>query len=1005
MKVFGSFRLDTLNHCLWCADERTPLTPKAFDVLRHLVEHADRLVTQDELLEALWPETYVNPEGIRKYILEIRKVLGDKPQQPAFIETLPKRGYQFVAEVTDTDRAVRPDSAAQPSRNMVGRQAGLTLLDSCFQKALAGERQVVFVTGEAGIGKTTLVDVFQEQAARHADLRIARGQCIEGFGGKEAYYPMLEALGSLLQGEGSSSLVQTLAQRAPTWLIQFPALLKPEQRESLQREILGSTRERMVREICEALEAISAQMPLVIVLEDLHWADHSTLDLISAVARRRDRARLLLIATYRPVEVILSQSPLRALKQDLLVRKLCYDVAIESLTESDVEEYLAKHFAARSLPPGLSTIIHHNSGGNPLFIAAIVQDMASRGLIVADRGKVIVTAPLHEVYPGIPESLQQMLEIQMEQLSPEEQRILESGAVAGERFSVWTTAAMLGNTPVAVEDACDRLANRRQFIRNIGIQRAPNGALSAHYEFRHALYRQALYRRLSSLNRSSLHLSLGQLLLPFNTAGNHLAAELASHFAEGRDYERAIHCLMTTAGYASARFAHRDSIELLQNALDLAPLVSDGARVDLEIPILLRMGDAHYALGAMSDSIAAYEKAVERAAEIGLREAQIHALARLAVPAWYLDQVSGNEICERAIQVSKTHGDPLLVARTQLAAACFRLTYDAWRKEDAEACISARETIRRLHAASIPEDVHYAYVQLIQGDYEEALEQAEAAMIANSSPAAYLLALGAKTLTLIGLGRFGELLRIVRTGQELARKNGEDPWVFVFREAWLRALCCDYEGVQRLSEIIMRSDAEQHAAEPRAMAMVARGYLHLYQGQCDEALHLFEQVRDPRITPNFLVHWRWRLRAQVGSIDAHLQAGDLENARREADHFLDAAFLTGEPNLHAYAWEAKARVALTGKDGAAALRCIESAMPILKQFDIPVAAWRVHATAWDSYRYMGQNRTAEEHRASARQVIMRLADSFEPDEPLRETLLTAPPIRRIVEYAAGSAGA
>src|SRR5215469_4006154 len=79
MRVFGSFRLDTVNHCLWRANERAPLTPKAFDVLRYLVEHADRLVTQDELLEALWPEAYVNPEGIRKYILEIRKALEDDP--------------------------------------------------------------------------------------------------------------------------------------------------------------------------------------------------------------------------------------------------------------------------------------------------------------------------------------------------------------------------------------------------------------------------------------------------------------------------------------------------------------------------------------------------------------------------------------------------------------------------------------------------------------------------------------------------------------------------------------------------------------------------------------------------------------------------------------------------------------------------------------------------------------------------------------------------------------
>src|SRR5947199_6297099 len=107
MKQFHSFRLDIVNHCLWRGEDRVLLTPKAFDVLRYLIEHADRLVTQDELLEALWPDTYVNPEGIRKYILEIRKALGDRSDQPEFIGTFPKRGYQFLAPLADTREVAR----------------------------------------------------------------------------------------------------------------------------------------------------------------------------------------------------------------------------------------------------------------------------------------------------------------------------------------------------------------------------------------------------------------------------------------------------------------------------------------------------------------------------------------------------------------------------------------------------------------------------------------------------------------------------------------------------------------------------------------------------------------------------------------------------------------------------------------------------------------------------------------------------------------------------------
>src|SRR5260221_5977766 len=155
---------------------------------------------------------------------------------------------------------------------------------------------------------------------------------------------MLESLGQLTKDPDGNPVVQVMAKPAPTWLIQFPSLVKAEQREALQKEILGATRERMVREICEALESLTAQDPLVLVLEDLHWVDPSTLDFISALARRRGPAKLLLLATYRPADVIISGSPLKALKQDLVLHDLGHEISLERLEESDVSEYLAIKF-------------------------------------------------------------------------------------------------------------------------------------------------------------------------------------------------------------------------------------------------------------------------------------------------------------------------------------------------------------------------------------------------------------------------------------------------------------------------------------------------------------------------------------------------------------------------------------------------------------------------------------------------------------------------------------
>ena len=157
MRQFHSFRLDVVNHCLWNGEDRVSLTPKAFDVLRYLVEHADRLVTQDEILGALWPETYVNPEVIKKYVLEIRKALGDHHEKPEFIETFPRRGYQFVAPVTEGNAAGSSDAGVQAAQEIVGREASMAQLDGYLALALKGQRQIIFITGEAGIGKTTLV--------------------------------------------------------------------------------------------------------------------------------------------------------------------------------------------------------------------------------------------------------------------------------------------------------------------------------------------------------------------------------------------------------------------------------------------------------------------------------------------------------------------------------------------------------------------------------------------------------------------------------------------------------------------------------------------------------------------------------------------------------------------------------------------------------------------------------------------------------------------------------
>ena len=189
MKVFHTFRLDSVNHSLWRGEERLSLAPKAFDVLRYLVDHADRLVTQEEILEALWPGTYVNPEVIKKYVLSIRKVLGDQTNKPVFIETFPRRGYRFIAPVfAGAEDPLKRGAPSSSEIGILGREAELAKMRSWLNRALGGERQAVFITGEPGIGKTTIVQAFLEETC-HAPVMVARGQCLEHYGTSEPSFP------------------------------------------------------------------------------------------------------------------------------------------------------------------------------------------------------------------------------------------------------------------------------------------------------------------------------------------------------------------------------------------------------------------------------------------------------------------------------------------------------------------------------------------------------------------------------------------------------------------------------------------------------------------------------------------------------------------------------------------------------------------------------------------------------------------------------------------------
>lgn len=510
MQKFGEFVLDTANECLWHRGQRLTLTPRPFAVLRYLVENPQRLITHDELLEALWPETYVQPQILRTYVLELRKLLGDDPACPQFIETIPKRGYLFLAPVAQE----REGGVETPS--FVGRDAELALLDIQLARACKSERPTLFITGDAGIGKTALIDAFcaRVMESRPA-LRVARGQCIEGFGGKESFYPVREALNSLGSTEDAKTRA-VLAGAAPAWFAQ------------------GGQAVPSLSELCEALETLSQSEAMLLVFEDIHWADASTLDLIAVLARRRTRAKLMTLASFRPDDLD-AQHPLRRLQQDLATGRRSEEIRLGPLDKHAVSLYLRSKLNAEKLPAGLSSLIHQHSTGNPLYMTAVLDHLRELRVLRSENGEVVLTQRLDEIEMGVPDGLAGAIELKLDRLSEEDRRLLEAGSVAGTIFPSWAAAAALQRELEDVEDAFAALARRVRLVSVAGHDELPGGIRSTFYVFAHALYRDVLYDRIPASRRSQWHLRVAARLRAM-FAGNEssVAQEIAAHTEAGR---------------------------------------------------------------------------------------------------------------------------------------------------------------------------------------------------------------------------------------------------------------------------------------------------------------------------------------------------------------------------------------------------------------------------------------------------------------------------------------
>ena len=734
MFVFSTFRLDVVNASLRRGKQAVLLTPKAFYVLRHLVEHAGQLVTKDDLWRAAWPGISVTDASLTMCVSEIRKALGDDPKTPRYIETVHRLGYRFITPVLTqpvrrSDSGLRSQDGAlvnsppqrTPTAHFVGREAELARLREFLERALEGERQIIFMPGEPGIGKAALVEEFlqQVQVAAGNSLWIGRGQCIEHYGAGEAYLPVLDALARLCRQPGSEPLLELLDKHAPAWLAQMPGLLDATQWRALQRRAAGATRERMLRELSDAMEVISRERPLVLQLEDLHWSDYSTLEWLDFLARRQEPARVMVLATYRPVEVIVREHPLKNLKHELQIHGQCKELPVSLLSEAAVMEYVTRRIASsdpfvdqdsregRSHESirGLAHTIYQRTDGNPLFMVNVVNYLAERevldtlGNAAAAQSKA--TATLGPDAIDMPPSIVQMIERNLERLNPDEQAVLEAASVAGAEFPAAAVAVALCSPIDDIEACCTRLARQQQFIQAIGSGEWPDGTVAARFQFLHNVYRDILHERVPPGRRVELHRRIAEREeQAYGDNIGEVAVELAYHFRLGGNRAKTVKYFGLAAERATARLAYHEAEQHYRDAIEALSRLPEGPE-RLQSELLLQLGLGTVLIPAKGWAAPEVPKAFRRVQELAEQLGNAALVFRALVGLWSVHQIRGDmraayAFAEQAFRIAQNTQDStqLLLAHVAMGGALLGKGEFLLSRGHSEAAISLYEPER-----------------------------------------------------------------------------------------------------------------------------------------------------------------------------------------------------------------------------------------------------------------------------------------------------------------------
>jgi tetratricopeptide (TPR) repeat protein len=893
-------------------------------------------------------------------------------------------------------------SVALPvERPTVGRQAELAELRGAFESATAGRGLLLCVGGEPGIGKTTLVEEFLGTLeAGQPACRIARGRCSERLAGSEAYLPFLEALDSLLRGEGGEAIAQVMKVVAPTWYVPLVPLVADD--SSLARvrdEARVASQERLKRELAAFLQEAARRQPLVLFLDDLHWADASTVDLLAYVGGKCAAMRLLLVLSYRPSDLLLSKHPFLHVKQELQGRGACREVRLDFLSRSDIESYLAQEFPGHDFPAEFAAGIHARTEGNPLFMVDVLRYLRKRGVIAQEQGRWVLTHSVADIQQDLPESVRSMIERKIDQLSDADRRLLVAASVQGYEFDAAVVARALRLEAADVEERLEELERVHALVRRLGERELPDATLTLRYRFVHVLYQNALYSLLTPARKGSLSIGVAEALLVFHGEQSpSIASELALLFEAGRDFARAADSFVVAAQNAARVYANQEAVALLTRALAGAEKLRGEGRQSRILAIASRRAPLNQTLARFDAAIADHELAEKVAEETGNRTAQITALCAKSWPLCFSKRLTDMEQCgHQAAELARLAGSRVGLASAEGVLATHRICIgdlagaEHYLDQAIPVLKAEGEVLSALNAVCYRGVLCTFRLEYQQA--EQALRWTHEKAHELGAGFHLIMAHFLSGLALGNQGRLSEALSMLREGMRLAELHGERFWLSRLPNTlgWLHRELFDLDTAMSLDAESVRQGREFGVAEAEANAHVNLGHNYLELGEPALAFDHLQGAQ--RMYENDIrMRWRYNLRLQAELASYWIARDQLKAAASHAAAALHQAEVTLSRKYIAWAHKLLGDIAALEERVEDGERHYATALGVLQRYPCPTIAWRILKAAAELARRRKDDSAAASFLGQSRAVVQSLADAIH-DDKLRQGFLAARPMR------------